>query len=111
MLADLWHYYRVDLRDVFAEAATESPRLLLTLAEQLPDDSALVATHHGGPEFRGWTASRYLLAGIFDAVQAGNWQRSGGRGRKPRPVRRPQSRPRVVSVAELAAQQRQTERR
>lgn len=109
LVADLWHYYRVDLRDVFTEDAPISPRLVLTLTEQLPDDSALVAAHKGGPQFRGWTASRYLLAGIFDAAQAGNWQRAGGKGAKPKPVSRP--RPvRVVSVAEIATRRAGAER-
>lgn len=95
---------------MFTPDAPVSPRIILLLAEQLPDDAALVAAHQGGPQFRGWTASRYLLAGAFDAMQAANWQRAGGRGRKPRPVARPRPTPRVVRVAELAARQKGAER-
>lgn len=111
LLADLWRYYRVDLRDVFTESPAISPRLILALTEQLPEDSALVAAHNGGPQFRGWTAGRYLLAGVFDALQAANWQRAGNRGTKPRPVSRPRQKPRVVTVAELAQQHAGAERR
>lgn len=31
----------------------------------------------------------YLLAQIVDLIAGGNWQRGGGKGRRPRPVERP----------------------
>lgn len=43
------------------------------------------------PELAEWTADSDLLAGIFNALQDGNWQRAGGRGSRPKPVERPQS--------------------
>ena len=45
-------------------------RRIRVLLEQLPEH----------------TLSEALLAGVLDAVRIGNWQRSGGKGRKPKPI-------------------------
>lgn len=37
-----------------------------------------------------WTISDYLLARIGDSINAGNWQRGGGKGTKPKPIPRPE---------------------
>lgn len=37
-----------------------------------------------------WSTSDYLLAMVADAVNAGNWQRGGGKGTKPKPIPRPE---------------------
>lgn len=39
-----------------------SPRYLIGLIEQLPDDGALAASLQGGPEFRGWGRDRHMAA-------------------------------------------------
>lgn len=36
-----------------------------------------------------WDIDTHLLAGVLDALNGANWQRSGGRGGAPRPVPRP----------------------
>jgi hypothetical protein len=36
-----------------------------------------------------WTLSDHLLACAVDALRGGNWQRSGGKGTKPKPLPRP----------------------
>ena len=36
-----------------------------------------------------WTDTEHLLAGIFDLLAAGNWQRQHGKGHRPKPIRRP----------------------
>lgn len=36
-----------------------------------------------------WSTSDYLLAKVVDALNAGNWQRGGGKGTKPKPTPRP----------------------
>jgi hypothetical protein len=41
-----------------------APRLLLALAEELPDESALAAAVRGGPHHRGWTVTAHLLASV-----------------------------------------------
>lgn len=57
--------------------------------EHIPPDSALGAAVQGGPQFRGWRIDTYLLAAAVDVLQAANYQRSGGKGSRPKPVTRP----------------------
>ena len=40
-----------------------------------------------------WTVDTHLLAGVLDALNGANFQRSGGRGKKPSPVPRPGEKP------------------
>ena len=88
------------------DGAGPAPRLVLALIKRFPDDSMTAASAAGGIEHFGWGTGRYLLADIFDAIQAntracGNWR---GRPPKlphwPRPKRRKASR-RPTSVADL----------
>ncbi|QFP95510.1 tail assembly chaperone [Mycobacterium phage GaugeLDP] len=72
ILADLLQYYRVDLRDLFADEDPLSPRFVLALVLCLPKDGAFYAERRGGQQYRGWDEDRYALADIYDAVQAGN---------------------------------------
>ena len=60
----------------------------MLLLEQLPAESRFARAKSGA-----WTLDQYLLAGIFDATQWGNYQRGGGKGRKPKPIPRPGERP------------------
>lgn len=39
-----------------------------------------------GPQ---WSAELHMLANIFDTVAAANWQRGGGKGGRPKPIKRP----------------------
>lgn len=50
-------------------------------------DSALFRAKH--PNSWWWTPTHDFLAAVLVAVQSGNWQRGGGKGRQPEPVRRP----------------------
>lgn len=36
-----------------------------------------------------WSTTDYLLAVVADALAIGNWQRSGGKGPRPKPITRP----------------------
>lgn len=36
-----------------------------------------------------WTTADYLNAEIADAITWGNWQRAGGKGKKPKAIPRP----------------------
>lgn len=36
-----------------------------------------------------WMVTDYLLAAVVDALAIGNWQRGGGKGRRPRALPRP----------------------
>lgn len=51
-------------------------------------DSALVREIEGN-ESHQWDLDAHLLAGILDSLNSANWQRGGGRGRRPQPVPRP----------------------
>lgn len=60
------------------------------LAQNLPPGAGLWAAMDSPA---AWTSEAYLAAKTFDAVQMGNWQRSGGRGEKPPPLPRPGVKP------------------
>lgn len=61
---------------------------LLCVFRWLPGDSALMRLRH--PESWQWNLIEYLLAGIFDGIQGGNWQRGGNKhAPKPKPLPRP----------------------
>ncbi|MBW3663576.1 MAG: DUF5361 domain-containing protein [Actinobacteria bacterium] len=56
-----------------------------------PATSALASSMHG--DAASWSVSDHLLAAAVDALNAGNWQRGGGKGRRPKPVARPGEKP------------------
>lgn len=39
-----------------------------------------------------WDTSDHLLAGIYDLLAGANWQRSGGKSARPKPITRPGAR-------------------
>jgi hypothetical protein len=57
------------------------------LLRHLPADGAL-SQQVNGP-VAAWSQTHELLAAILDTLRAGNWQRSGGKGTRPKPMRRP----------------------
>lgn len=48
-------------------------------------NSQLARAIHGDQ----WSPEMHRLTDIFDVLAAANWQRSGGRGARPKPARRP----------------------
>lgn len=50
-------------------------------------DSALYRALY--PKSWWWTPVFDFLAAILNALQWGNWQRGGGKGDKPKPIKRP----------------------
>jgi len=70
-------------------------------------DSAYYRSQH--PESWWWTPEIDFLGAVMTAIQWGNWQRGGGRGDKPQPVKRPSEKPKSAkgsvpnSAAELTA--------
>jgi hypothetical protein len=75
--------YGVDLMAVF----TMSPKLLLVLITQLPSGSRFYAAHRGGPQFRGWDETRYILAAVVNSIRALQWTyvASKSKRRPPQP--------------------------
>lgn len=89
----------VDIRGLFTGEL--SPRYALMLLEQAGHGSATDAALHGSAH-RGWDVHTYLQASIVDLLAGGNYQRGGGKGRKPRPIPRPKrTARRVVRVADI----------
>jgi hypothetical protein len=62
-------------------------RDLLVIVRQAPPTSRLAVALVG--EAAQWTIMDRLLARLIYAVEAGNWQRGGGKGHRPRPIRIP----------------------
>lgn len=61
---------------------------LLAYVRQLPPDSATARAAEG--DAAGWGVGEHLLANVIDLLAAGNWQRSGSKRNKPKPMKRPQ---------------------
>lgn len=38
-----------------------------------------------------WDTNSYLLANLADLLAGGNWQRGGGKGARPKPLKRPKA--------------------
>lgn len=85
MEADLARFYRVHIGDAGSNRLTW--RRMWSLISNLPPEAA--TRRAVDPDGTGWGAAEYLLAVIADGVLGGNWQRSGGRGKKPKQVWRP----------------------
>ena len=88
-----------------------SPRRLLWLCSQLPEDSATVIALRGGEEWRGWGTAEQLLATLIDAVQWNTYAtiavNSKKPPRKPAPVPRPgDMKRRVMTVSDIIAAER-----
>lgn len=59
----------------------------MVLIRWLPAGSAL--HREMDPEGWGWDATTYLVANLIDVEQMALWQRGGGEGQRPQPIRRP----------------------
>lgn len=92
--ADLHRVYGIRLNRALYGPPQDrySPREILTRIRHLPPDSAFVCAVLG-PERAAWSVNSYLLAGISNLLAGANWQRSGGKGLRPKPVQTPASKP------------------
>ena len=77
---DLRRYWGARLVDI-------TWRELRVFLAHVPADSATARAVHG--EAAAWGLAEHLLAAVVDVLQFANYQRAGGKGRKPRPVKRP----------------------
>lgn len=103
--ADLLRFYGVRLTDLTTGRLTW--RLLSVLLNGLPRESA-TAREVAGPDL-DWGLTEQLLAFIGDGIQISNWQRSGGKGKRPKPTPRPgirDGRKTVGRVTRTPAEQR-----
>lgn len=62
-----------------------------------PLDSALSRSIDGEESL--WGLAEQLLAAIADRIEAGNWQRGGGKGSRPKPIMRPGVGPKKTNVS------------
>lgn len=60
---------------------------MLVIIRRSPRGSALYRERF--PDDAEWGLQEQLLAAVFDVLQAGNWQRGGGKGRRPEQLPRP----------------------
>ena len=82
-----------------------SPRLVLALVEQLPEESRFTGSRRGGGQWHGWTRRDGLLADVYDATMLatrvlGQWKK----GKEPTfpPWPRPGTQPaQPVRVADI----------
>jgi hypothetical protein len=79
--ADFQRYYQLHICEL--GGAQLSWRRFVTLLHHLPPESATARLQRGGEG----TVTNELLAVIASNIAAGNWQRSGGKGQRPRPIR------------------------
>lgn len=101
----------MDLRDLFREGSRVTPRYVLKLAGQLPDDSAFAASVRGGPEHRPWTLANRMLAAQVNLLHGANQQRAGKRAKaivSPPAAKKNQPK-RVVTVADILARRQKQE--
>lgn len=66
---DLHHYLGLNLVRIMDEGSGYTPLQILTLINNLPPESATIASIRGGNSYRGWGTDRYLAAALIDAVQ------------------------------------------
>lgn len=85
LAADLRQYYGLDLDDELGRYRFGALRVL---AEQLPVGSRTVA--RADPR-AGWDEDTYLLALVADNLSFLRYERSGGKGHRPKPVQRPKA--------------------
>lgn len=50
-------------------------------------DTALALQRYGDAVL--WRVTDHLLAAVLDALHGANWQRGGGKGQRPKPIKRP----------------------
>lgn len=64
-------------------------RDIAALAVHLPRESATMLAVHPLEEVELWSADTHLLAAAVDQLAGANWQRTGKKSGKPKPIKRP----------------------
>jgi hypothetical protein len=92
----------INLLDLYRWATGVTADRVLRLLPHLPEGGAywaavMESTPDSGDRtkkmgWRNWTYERMLLSNILDAVSGANWQRGGGKGKRPDPAPRPKIR-------------------
>lgn len=69
LVPELKHYFGLDLRELFSDDLALSPAYVLIHIKWLPMESAFVAEHRGGRQFRGWDEGRYQTVALINAIR------------------------------------------
>lgn len=79
----------------------------------LPPNAESAVFRSSYPKSYWWTADHDFLSAILNALQWSNWQRGGGKGDKPKPVKRPKEDPKQgpKSLDELEARKQAVKKR
>lgn len=62
-------------------------RDFIVVVRECGNDSPIMRWHD--PDGFGWGVGEYLTVAAVDALHGANWQRSGGKGKRPEPMPRP----------------------
>lgn len=81
-MADLSRYHQINLIEVVTGESAWTPKLILGLLRELPEDAATLASIRGGDDWRGWDRSTGILADLYDALNV-NTRATGQWKRKP----------------------------
>ncbi|MFT3877136.1 MAG: hypothetical protein QM708_12045 [Propioniciclava sp.] len=87
LVADFWRYYGRGLDDLLDAGVPLAD--VAAMAATLPRESATLLAVHPREEIELWDPAAYLLATAVDQLAGGNWQRGGGKGARPKPIKRP----------------------
>lgn len=98
--ADFQRYYHIYLGDLFTGKLTW--RRFRELLSELPLGSQTNVAVEGPAAY--WGLTDELLAIVANILAIANWQRGGGKGRKPEPIEKPES----YSLDEEAAEESDT---
>lgn len=103
--ADFQQFYGTNLWRDLGTGRLRWPRLQ-RLVTGLPDDSRFVRRlsgsapgRRGTPDIGDWPRQERLLASIIDELAIANWQRSGGKGKRPDLLTARKAQPKRLHVA------------
>lgn len=82
------------------------------MVEHLPPSGTSAYFRARFPNSWWWTPDHDFLALVLVTLQGANWQRGGGKGDKPKQIKRPSERkPKFTSAAELKARKNRIKQR
>jgi hypothetical protein len=90
---DFMTYTPFLLKELVTDDSPLTPREVIAAIRNFPPDSATAASMRGGPEFRGWDNTVYMLANVVDAIRENTYvfvaANSKRKPKPPKPVDRP----------------------
>lgn len=86
-MADFQRYYSATPRRLIEDGVPLAD--VAAMAAHLPRDSATMLAVVPRQPAEAWDANTHLLAYLGDLLAGANWQRGGGKGSRPKPLKRP----------------------